>query len=582
MKTNRRDLIKRIGIGGVVAGSAAACGKKAAPEIEPTPPVDTSKITNQTIFEAEKLQGIHFTDTEREMMITDLEKNLDALAQLRSVKFDNGQMPATVFNPKLPRKKIASQKNKITLGNNYNAGIVNDEREIAHASVAQLGAWLRQGTLTSSQLTKIYLDRIDKYNDQLNCYITVTPEIARQQAQKADAELAVGRDRGPLHGIPYGLKDICDTKNVRTTWGAQTHKDRVATEDADIVRKLRLAGAVLLGKTSCGALAYGDQWFDALTRNPWNTEEGSSGSSAGSAAATAAGLCAFSIGTETLGSIVSPSERCGVVGLRPTFGRVSRAGVMSLCWSLDKVGPICRRVEDTAIVLAELNGYDADDPNTARMGFTYDGDVPLSDIRVGYVPSFFENGDAADKAALTAVQSLGVQMVEVSLPDVPVESLVQIVDVEAAAAFADLTLSDDDDKLNWQDPEAWPNTFRKARFTSAVDYIQIDRLRRRLMEEMSVLFEDIDVLIGPHFAGGALLSTNCTGHPQLALRAGFAQTPNRTLFGKADQPVRGAKTHETPRGISLWADLFQEGVLIGLGNALENKLAISGRLPSGF
>jgi Asp-tRNA(Asn)/Glu-tRNA(Gln) amidotransferase A subunit family amidase len=355
----------------------------------------------------------------------------------------------------------------------------------------------------------------------------------------------------------------------------------VATEDADIVRKLKGAGAILLGKTACGAIAYGDRWFGGVTKNPWNAAEGSSGSSAGSASATAAGLCAFAIGTETLGSIISPSERCGTAGLRPTFGRVSRAGVMALCWSLDKVGAICRSVEDTAIVLSQINGYDADDPAAARFGFAYDGKTDPSSLVVGYVPAWFEEGDAADRAALDALKSLGVTLKEFPWPKMDFSALEQIVLVEAAAAFSELTMTGRDDDLSWQAPEAWPNTWRQARFFPAVDYLQADRLRRRLMLEMATAFAGFDALIGPHYAGGALLATNCTGHPQLALRAGFAQTPNRDLFDD-ETPAAAAETFRTPRGISLWGDLYQEGKIVAIGRVLEEALGAAGDRPPGF
>ncbi len=580
MTTNRRDLLKGAALSGVAASLGACAREDAEPAFEPDA-VDPS-ITTRTIAEAEKLQGMAYTPAERAMMLEGLENNLQSLAQLRQVTLANNLAPAQTFNPKLPSKKVGSQRNRLTQGGKNDQPLPTEDAAIAFASVGQQGAWLRSGAITSARLTEIYLSRIAQHNGALNCYITVTADLARAQAAKADADFAEGRDRGPLHGVPYGLKDLADTKGVRTTWGATPYKERIPETDADIVRKLQRAGAVLLGKTSCGALAYGDQWFDARTRNPWNPEEGSSGSSAGSASATAAGLCGFSIGTETLGSIVSPSERCGTTGLRPTFGRVSRAGFMALCWSLDKVGPICRTVEDTALVLSEINGYDADDPSAARVGFTYDGAADISGMTVGYVPQWFEEGDAADKAALDALKGLGVTVKEFAFPETPFDSLIQIVLVEAAAAFADLTLSGQDDQLVWQEAAAWPNTFRQARFMSAVDYVQIDRLRRKLMIEMSEAFKGFDALIGPHYAGGALLATNCTGHPQLALRAGYAQTPNRTRFGNSEQPVEGAETFRTPRGVSLWGDLFQEGKIIAIGRQLEAALGVAAQRPPGF
>ncbi|MEO1135463.1 MAG: amidase, partial [Pseudomonadota bacterium] len=524
MKTSRRDLLRGAALTGAIAGTGAlgACARE-----DGAPPSDdavATDITTRTVAEAEKLQGISLTPQERAMMINDLEQRLETMAALRATEMPNDLAPALTFNPKLPRKSIPSQKNELTLSP-VARDFPSDENDVAFASIVELGTWLRAGAISSAQLTEIYLARIANHDDDLNAFITVTPQLAREQAANADADFAEGRDRGALHGIPYGLKDLADTKGILTTWGATPFKDRVPETDAEVTRKLRLAGAVLLGKTSCGAIAYGDQWFDARTRNPWNTQEGSSGSSAGSASAVAAGLCAFAIGTETLGSIVSPSERCGTTGLRPTFGRVSRAGFMALCWSFDKIGPICRSVEDTAAVLSQINGYDADDAGAARVGFTYEAAADLSGMTVGYVPAWFEEGDAADRQALDALRGLGVTVKEFPWPETDFRSLIEIVLVESAAAFADLTLSNQDDDLVWQAPQAWPNTWRAARFVSAVDYVQIDRLRRRLMQEVGAAFEGFDALIGPHYAGGALLATNATGHPQLAMRAGYAQRP---------------------------------------------------------
>ncbi len=575
--TSRRELLR----GAMLTGATSAAGLSvgcSAPDSNGAAAVEDTGLSTRSIAEAEKLQGVRFTAEERTMMLDGLESNLEWLARMRAFKAPNTLAPAMTFNPQLPRKKVPSQKNILRPSGVYVAPFPDNDFDIAYASIGQLGAWLRAGALTSVRLTEIYLARIEAHGPDLECFVTVTPDLALEQAEKADDDFAKGRDRGPLHGIPYGLKDLADTANIRTTWGATPYQERVPEEDADIVRKLKRAGAVLLGKTTCGAIAYGDQWFAGRTRNPWNTKEGSSGSSAGSASATAAGLCAFAIGTETLGSIVSPSERCGTTGLRPTFGRVSRAGFMNLCWSLDKVGPICRTVEDCALVLSEINGFDIDDPAAARKGFTYDAKLDLTDMTVGYVPSWFEAGDETDRAALAAMRDLGVTMVEFPWPDTDFESLLQIVLVESAAAFADLTLEDGDDNLVWQAPAAWPNTWRAARFISAVDYVQIDRLRRRLMAEMSAAFEGIDALIGPHSGGGALLATNCTGHPQLALRAGYATTQTRN----GDTGSVGGETFQTPRGISLWADIFQEGKILALGRALEGTLGVASERPPAF
>jgi Asp-tRNA(Asn)/Glu-tRNA(Gln) amidotransferase A subunit family amidase len=579
MKTNRRDILRGAALTGVVAGTGAlsACSESAK---APSPADEVGdKITTRTIAEAEKLQGVSFTPAEREQMLGDLEGKLEALARLRAVDMPNTDAPALLFDPKLPGKSVRSQKNILVLSKVENP-LPDKDADIAFASVVEQGEWLRAGAISATRLTEIYLKRIEQYDAKLRAFITVTPAIARLQAAKADKDFAAGRVRSALQGIPYGLKDLVDTREVKTTWGATPYKTRTPDHDAQIVRKLHRAGAVMLGKTSCGALAYGDQWFDARTKNPWNTKEGSSGSSAGSASATVAGLCSFGVGTETLGSIISPSERCGATGLRPTFGRVSRHGVMALCWSLDKLGAICRSVEDTAAVLAAMNGYDADDPSTARIGFTYDSAVDVSGMTVGYVPAWFEEGDAADRAGLEALRGLGVTVKEFAWPELSFDTLIEIVLVESAAAFAELTLSGRDDELVWQAPQAWPNSWRAARFISAVDYVQIDRLRRKLMQDMRSAFEGFDALIGPHYAGGALLATNMTGHPQLALRAGFAQKPNRTLT--TGETPEGAETFRVPRGISLWGDLFQEGKIIALGAAMEKALGVAGERPPGY
>jgi Asp-tRNA(Asn)/Glu-tRNA(Gln) amidotransferase A subunit family amidase len=580
MSASRRDLLKAAVAGGAVlgAGGISACARKEGASLATR--TDGVALTEKIIASAEKVAGLNFTASERALMLEDLQGALETLGKIRGMTFENSEAPALIFDPRLPGRPVRSQKNILVLAGEQSASAPGDDAAVAHASLAQLGAWIRRGELTSVRLTEIYLRRIADHDPKLSAFITVTADLARAQALAADKDLAEGRDRGLLHGIPYALKDLADTAGILTTWGAEPFQTRTPSKDAEVVRKLRNAGAVLLGKTAVGAIAYGDRWFGGVVKNPWNPLEGSSGSSAGSASATAAGLCAFAIGTETLGSIVSPSERCGTAGLRPTFGRVSRAGFMALCWSLDKIGPICRSVEDTAIVLSALNGYDADDPSTARFGFTYDGAADVKNMTVGYVPKWFEEGDDVDRAALEAVKSLGVTVKEAPWPDIDFAPLLQIVMVEAAAAFSDLTFTNRDDELSWQDKEAWPNGWRAARFFPAADYVQIDRLRRRAMNAVATALEGLDALIGPSLAGDALLVTNATGHPQLALRAGFARTPTRSLF---DAPV-GANEEKfrTPRSISLWSNLFEEGKIIALGRALESALGAARERPEGF
>ncbi|MBC7140611.1 MAG: amidase, partial [Rhodobacteraceae bacterium] len=445
------------------------------------PTVTDPTIRSTDIEGAERLMGITYSQEEREQMLGNLEGQIASALARRGVPMAN-TVPMTLrFDPRLPGFEMPAA-NGVT-GTTSSRPLPERDEDIAFASLPDLGAWIASSALTSRRLTEIYLARIENLNPELFCFATVTPELALAEADAMDALTAEGKSLGPLHGIPYGLKDLFDTSGVVTGWGAEPYQNRVPDGDARIVTMLRDAGAVLLGKTTLGALAYNDIWYGGRTRNPWNTEEGSSGSSAGSASATAAGLCGFSIGTETLGSITSPSQRCGTTGLRPTFGRVSRAGAMSLCWSLDTIGPICRYVEDTALVLAVINGADPADRSSIQAPFSFDAGRDLSGLKIGYLPEAFgEGATEIDHAALAAVCELGLDVVEASLPDLPYGALMNTLYAEAAAAFEHLTLEGLDDTLTWQDEGAWPNTFRKARFLSAVDHVQLDRLRYLVMQ----------------------------------------------------------------------------------------------------
>lgn len=542
-------------------------------------------ITVEDIEAAERLLGLAYTSRERQQMVGNLAGQIESAVARRKVAMANSVPMASRFDPRLPGFSMPKVPDS-QLMKAHSAPLPDSDEDIAFAALPHLAAWIASGQITSRRLTEIYLARIAALNPKLECFAMVMPEIALAEADAADKLLAQGTNLGPLHGIPYGVKDLFDTEGITTGWGAEPYQHRVPERDARIVTMLREAGAVLLGKTTLGALAYNDIWYGGWTRNPWNLNEGSSGSSAGSASATAAGLCSFSIGTETLGSITSPSQRCGTTGLRPTFGRVSRAGGMALCWSLDKIGPICRGVEDTAMVLAAINGVDIDDRCTIAAPFSFDANQGIKGMRLGYLPEAFgEGATEVDHAALAAAKDLGIEVVEVALPDLPYGALMNVLYAEAAAAFEHLTLEDTDDTLKWQDEGAWPNTFRKARFLSAVDHVQLDRLRYLVMQALDGLFSDVDALIGPFMTGPMLVASNFTGHPCLHLRAGFLEigTRNAASLGAGKLTTGDAddagRTFTVPQGISLWGPLFQEGPLLNLGMALERKLAVADRRP---
>lgn len=576
---SRRDFLKSGAAGMVLAGGgSAALGQENGASA--ANPVSESPVTAETVRSAEAIFDVRYTDAEREMMIDGLEDWIDRTSRFRQISKPNELAPACSFDPRLLNVDYPEQDNQLVRSGREAGALPSSDIDIAFAPVWRLSQWIENRQLGSRRLTDIYLDRINRHNGQLQCFVTVTAEIARAQADEADREIAAGRYRGALHGIPYGMKDIIDIADLPATWGATPYRDRVATETAFIADRLREAGAVLLGKTTNGAIAYGDIWFDGVTKNPWNPEEGSSGSSAGSASSTSAGLVAFSIGTETLGSIVSPSNRCGTTGLRPTFGRVSRHGAMALCWSLDKIGPITRSVEDTGLVLEVLNGFDRQDPGAIDMGFAADFSRDVQGMRVGYDPTWFEQGSAADRATLDAARAAGVELVEIALPDLPYDALFAVVEAESAAAFEELTLTDLDDDLRWQAPWAWPNTWRQARFISAIDLINVDRFRRQVMREMHTLFDGLDAMIGPNFAGAMLTITNYTGHPQLAIKSGFNDNASRAAFDV--EPADPEALHRVPQTTSLWAPLFQEGNILALGREIENRLGVADMRPPLF
>ena len=534
-------------------------------------------IDDTVLDAAERLFGVRYTAAERDQMRDNLAAQADMAIRRRAVALDNALPPATIFNPRLPGFAMPAQSPmNIPLAA---PPLPSSEEDIAFAPVSHLATWIRDRQLTAVQLTMLYLDRIARHDPALFSFATVTPELALMQAAHADQQLAHGNWLGPLHGIPYAAKDVLDTAGITTGWGAEPYRDRVPDRDATVVDRLAAAGAVLLGKTAVGALAFGDIWYGGWTRNPWNPQEGSRGSSAGSSSATAAGLVGFAIGTETLGSILIPAARCGVAGMRPSFGRVSRAGAMALCWSLDKIGPICRSVDDTALVLAAINGFDAADEASIDAPFGWDATASAAGQRVGYIAADFT--DPLDQAVLDAVRRIGAIPVPVTLPDLPYDALQLLLFAEAAAAFEELTLSGDDDRLTRQDAGAWPNVFRKARFISAVDHIQLDRLRRRTMQAMDSLFREVDVLLSPLAAGPLTIIGNMTGHPALAIRVGFTRARTRQMPAYLNARITEADgaEHTVPHAMSILAPLFAESAALTFGRALETALGVADRRP---
>jgi Asp-tRNA(Asn)/Glu-tRNA(Gln) amidotransferase A subunit family amidase len=491
---------------------------------------DQNPITREMVVAAENLVDLHFNDAKRDSMLDGLKRNLESYQKLRALTIDNSVPPALAFNPVPAGMKFETKRKPFVMSPPPEISVPANIEDLAFASVGEMAELIRTRRVTSMQLTKMYLERLKKYGPKLECAVTITEELALKQAKRADEEIAAGKYRGPLHGIPYGAKDLLATKGYKTTWGAMPYKDQSLDADATVIKRLEQAGAVLVAKLTMGALAWGDVWYGGKTRNPWNLEQGSSGSSAGSASATAAGLVAFSIGTETWGSIVSPSTRCGVTGLRPTYGRVSRAGAMALSWSMDKIGPICRTVEDCALVFNAIIGPDGVDQTVVDLPFNYDPKVKLSQLRLGYLKSAFEKdttNQANNDATLARLQELGARLVPIELPDYPVNALSFILSAEAAAAFDELTRSGKDDLLVRQIKNAWPNVFRTSRFIPAVEYIQANRARYLVIQAMAKTMSDIDVYVAPSF-GDNLLLTNLTGHPCVVAPNGFNEKGSPT------------------------------------------------------
>ncbi|HUS34380.1 MAG TPA: amidase [Verrucomicrobiae bacterium] len=538
----------------VVALGVALAGVAAEPE---------PRVTAEAIAAAEKVLGLEFTPSEREMMQRTLGNRAEGYGHLRKESFPNELIPAFVFNP-LPRGfQIEKETKRPQWKPAKGVKRPKNDEDLAFMTVAELAALIRTRQITSEELTRFSLDRLKKHGDRLHCMVTLTEERALEEAKGADAELRNGKWRGPLHGIPYAAKDLLDTKGIRTTWGVSLYTNRVPNEDATVIRKLNEAGAVLVAKTSLGELAMGDVWYGGLTRNPWNPEKGSSGSSAGSASAVAAGLVPFAIGSETMGSIVSPATVCGVTGLRPSFGRVSRAGAMTLCWSLDKLGPLARSVEDCALVLDAIRGPDNADPTTVESAFRFTEKRDVKKLRVGYVKADFEKKEGNqtnDVVTLDALRKLGIELKEVEWPKLQQGPLWLSLYAESAAAFDELTRSNDDDKLVQQAQGSWPNSFRAARFIPAVEYIQSMRLRTRLIEDMAKLFSKVDVIVAPTWGGPQMVYSNMAGYPCVVV-------PN------------GDKTGGNPAGICFLAGLFREADAAIVATAYQSATDFHRRRP---
>ncbi|MDW7695390.1 amidase [Flammeovirgaceae bacterium SG7u.111] len=519
------------------------------------------------IAETEKVLGLSFTQAERDSLRDGVYEMKDAYKALREFELPNDVPPSINFNPIPTEFSISQNQETIDYGIPTDVALPENKETLAFYTVAQLASLIKSQKISSVELTTIYLDRLKKYGDSLQCVVTLTEDLAMQQAKRADEELANGTYRGPLHGIPYGLKDLLAVKGYKTTWGAMPYKDQLIDETATVAKKLENAGGVLVAKLTLGALAWGDVWFGGKTRNPWDLSQGSSGSSAGSASATSAGLVAFSIGTETLGSIVSPSTRCGVSGLRPSFGRVSRAGAMALSWSMDKIGPICRSAQDCALVFDAIRGSDGLDQTIVDAPFNFKANRDISTLKVGYFKEFFDadySNKENDQASLEAVREMGIEPVEVKMPDgLPIGALRLILSAEAAAAFEELTLSDKDDLLVRQIKNAWPNVFREARLIPAVEYIQANRVRYLLVQKVNELFKDYDVIITPSFGGNQLLVTNLTGHPCVVVPNGFNE--------------KGS-----PTSISFLGNLFDEATILAFVKAYQDATDHDEKYPPLF
>jgi Asp-tRNA(Asn)/Glu-tRNA(Gln) amidotransferase A subunit family amidase len=528
----------------------------------------TRTDTIKMVQEALKWNDLNFTDAEVDSMIDGLRENKDVYYKMHQTYPPNDLTYPFAFDP-APGRKVPGKKEKIAWDIPNRTLLPANRDELAFYSIPQLAALILNKRISSVELTSFFLDRLKKWGDTLQCVITLTEDIAMRQAKQADDELKQGIYRGPLHGIPYGLKDLFAVKETRTTWGTTPYKDQVIETDSYVYQQLKKAGAVLCAKLSLGSLAYDNKWFGGSTRNPWNINQGSSGSSAGSAAATAAGLVPFAIGTETWGSIVSPSTRCGTTGLRPTFGSVSRSGGMVLSWSLDKIGPICRSAEDAAIVFAFINGTDGKDPGALKHTFNYTGKInDWKKLRVAYAENYFRklSPDAHEWKVLDLYRSLGATVKPVAFPDstiYPFDIMNIVISAESAAAFDELTRTNRDDLIERQDKNFWPNIFRTSRLVPAVEYINANRYRSKMCRDLDSFMRNYDVVIVPTFAGNQLAITNLTGHPVVVMPDGFNK-------------------NGSPQSITLVGNLYDEATILAVAKAFQDKTAHHKKHPPKF
>ena len=602
MSSSRREFLTGpvVGlIGAAVVGQVApalagdqppAPATPGAPPAFGTGPVVGPVIEPKTIAEAEKLVQVTYTAAQRAQAAGNWQVSMAPVYERRTgprkLALEPTVAPASQWNPALPGLTVGPARNRFVRSPAAGKLPTRDE-DIAFAPVSQLSRWIEARQLTSERLTRLYLERLERYQPKINAVITLTRDLALAQARQADAEIAAGKYRGPLHGIPWGAKDLVDTAGIATTYGAEPFRNRVPKADAATVARLHQAGAVLVAKLSLGALALNDIWFGGQTNNPWLLEECASGSSAGPGAATAAGCVGFALGSETGGSIVSPAMRCGVTGLRPTFGRVPRTGAMTLCWSLDKLGPMARGVEDTFLVLAALSGPDRGDVSSVPSKLEFDATAGIKGLKVGFFPRWMGEPPATevDRAALDALKKLGMTPVELQFPDWPYGSLLTVLFAEAAASFEELTLNHGLDQLKMQVPDAWPNIFRQSRFLSAVDLVQADRMRRKFAEELARMFASADVLLVPSLRDEMLTVTNFTGHPSLTLRTGFVEVGQARSDWAPDpaHPLpKFSPKRRVPHGVTLIGRLFDEGTIGRVGIALEKATGAMAERPPGF